>query len=520
MKKLFFQVSIPLILLFLLLSYFWIGLLWLFVLIGPLFLIGVYDAIQRKHTVWRNFPLFGHLRFMFEAIRPEIQQYFIESDWSGRPLNRDQRKVVYARAKGQLDTIAFGTQLDVLEVGHEWLKHSMKAKENSGLPPRVIIGQGDQRYKASLLNISGMSFGAISKNAVLALNRGAKVGQFYHNTGEGGLSEYHLAPGGDIVFQIGTAYFGCRSENGQFSETRFAEVAARPQVKMIEIKLSQGAKPGGGGTLPGIKVTPEIAAARGIPVGKDVHSPPSHSVFSNAIEMMHYVQTLRELSGGKPVGIKMCVGHHHDFFALCKAMIETQIRLDFVTVDGAEGGTGAAAMSFANNVGTPLNEGLAFIHDALVGTNLREDIRIIASGKITSEFELLSKLALGADLANSARGMMLALGCIQSLRCNTNHCPTGVTTNDPRLTQGLVVEEKYMRVARFHKATLKALMRILGAAGLSLPSELTRDYIVRRSEAYKTLTYNEIYPCVEPGSLLHKKVPSHYTDAWKAANPN
>jgi glutamate synthase domain-containing protein 2 len=362
-----------------------------------------------------------------------------------------------------------------------------------------------------------MSFGSLSRNAVLALSQGARMGGFAHNTGEGGVSPYHVEGGADLIWQIGTGYFGCRDELGGFSPERFAERSSHPQVKMIEVKLSQGAKPGHGGILPAAKVTPEIASIRGVPLGRDVLSPPGHSAFSTPIGMFEFVSRLRELSGGKPVGFKLCVGKRREFIAMCKAMVETDLLPDFITVDGGEGGTGAAPFEFTNHVGSPLVEGLIFVHNALVGYGLRDRIRVLCSGKIVSGFDLIKRLSLGADAGYSARGMMLALGCIQALRCNSNHCPVGVATQDPGLTAGLVVGDKNARVAAFHRETLESTAELLGAMGLRSSSELRPWHILRRTGPDAIHHYGEIHRYLEPGALLREPLPEGWARACHAA---
>jgi glutamate synthase domain-containing protein 2 len=485
----------------------------------PLLAVGLYDCMQTKHAIRRNFPILGHGRYLMELIRPEINQYFVESNSDGKPFSREVRSVVYQRAKKQLDTLPFGTQTDVYAVGYEWMNHSLAPVHASHEKPRVIVGGKDckQPYSASIFNISAMSYGALSKNAVLALNKGAKIGGFAHNTGEGGLSPYHLEPGGDIVWQIGTGYFGCRDKSGEFNIEEFKKRATLPNVKMIEIKLSQGAKPGHGGILPAGKVTQEISEIRGVDMGRDVVSPPAHTTFNSPVGLLEFVRTLREASGGKPVGFKLCIGKRREFLSIAKAMLKTQILPDFITVDGAEGGTGAAPLEFSNSVGTPLNDGLVFVHNTLVGIGVREQIRIIAAGKITTGFNIASKLALGADMCNSARGMMFALGCIQALRCNTNACPTGVATQDPELVKGLSVPDKAQRVANFHQETVKSFFEVIGAAGLANAQDLKPWHIERRTSAMETLNYGEIYPFLSPGDLLQENVPTPYARAWAAA---
>jgi glutamate synthase domain-containing protein 2 len=492
-------------------SILWKPAVWSFVIFGPLLILGIYDLLQKRHTIERNFPIFGRLRFLMEDLRPKIYQYFIESDTNGTPFNRQNRSVIYQRAKMVDDTRPFGTELDVYENGYEWLNHSIGALDHSKLhlSPRVMVGGPacKQPYEASVFNISAMSFGSLSQNAILALNSGAKIGNFAHNTGEGGLSHYHLQPGGDIIWQIGTGYFSCRNSDGTINYEAFAERAVLPQVKMIEIKLSQGAKPGHGGILPAAKVTPEIAKIRLVEMGMDVISPPYHTAFSNPIEMMHFVQKLRELSGGKPIGFKLCVGHKSEFLAICKAMIKTGIYPDFITVDGGEGGTGAAPLEFSNSVGMPLREALAFVYDALTGFDLKQHIKIIASGKVATGFDLVKNFALGADMCNSARGMMFALGCIQALECNRNTCPTGVATQDKSLMKGLVVEDKKARVANFQKQTVSSAIQMIGAAGLKHPDDIHRMFIYRRVSHSEIKTYAELFPYAPKGSLLKTPYP-------------
>ena len=476
--------------------------------LAGLFLTGLgwRDTRQTRHSVLRNYPVIGHLRFLLEFIRPEMRQYFIESDNEAAPFSRQQRSLVYQRAKGDADKRPFGTQLDVHAEGYEWINHSVAPSAIASHDFRVTVGEGGtgctQPYSASVFNISAMSFGALSANAILALNGGAKKGGFAHDTGEGSISQHHRVHGGDLIWEIGSGYFGCRDEAGRFSDERFAQNALDPQVKMIELKLSQGAKPGHGGVLPGPKVTPEIAAARGVPVGVDCVSPASHSAFATPVEMLRFIERLRRLSGGKPVGFKFCVGHPWEWFALCKAMLETGLLPDFIVVDGAEGGTGAAPLEFTDHVGAPLQEGLLLVHNTLVGLNLRHRIRLGAAGKVVSAFDIARCMALGADWCNSARGFMFALGCIQAQACHTGACPTGVTTQDPLRQQALVVPTKMERVWRFHQNTLGALKELVQAAGLQHPGEITASHIVRRvSQAEVRLLAHQL-PFVKPGALL------------------
>ncbi len=449
-------------------AFYWTPILWSFLLIGPLLFIGLRDMLQKKHTIRRNFPLIGNFRYILESIRPEISQYFIETNFSGAPINRQARSIVYQRAKKELSTLPFGTQLNVYEVGYEWVNHSLSPVSVDPKSLRVTIGGPDckQPYDASILNISAMSYGSLSRNAVMALNKGAKLGGFAHNTGEGGLTKYHLEHEGDIIWQLGTGYFGARTLEGNFDDHMFQVKTKNPNVKMIEIKLSQGAKPGHGGILPAQKVTAEIAEIRNVPIGKTVLSPPAHSAFKTPIELIFFVQRLRNLSGGKPIGIKLCIGKRREFIAICKAMIETGITPDYIAIDGAEGGTGAAPIEYSDSVGAPLVEALIFAHNALVGYNLRDKIKIICSGKIITAFDIIKNISIGADLCYSARGMMLAIGCIQALRCNSNDCPTGVATQNEMLVKGLDVDHKAQRTASFHEETIHSTAEILGVHGI------------------------------------------------------
>ena len=476
----------------------WLALVFL-LLVG----LGFRDTHQARHSVLRNYPVIGHFRFLLEFIRPEMRQYFIEGDNEAAPFSRQQRSLVYQRAKGDADKRPFGTQMDVGAVGYEWINHSMQPTELATHDFRVTIGAGRaQPYSASIFNISAMSFGALSANAILALNAGAKRGSFAHDTGEGSISRYHREMGGDLIWEIGSGYFGCRNDEGSFSEARFTENALQPQVKMIELKLSQGAKPGHGGVLPGPKVTPEIAAARGVPAWIDCVSPASHAAFETPIEMMRFIDKLRNLSGGKPTGFKLCIGHPWEWFAIAKAMVETGIVPDFIVVDGAEGGTGAAPLEFTDHVGAPLQEGLLLVHNTLVGLNLRSKIKLGCAGKVVSAFDIARMLALGADWCNSARGFMFALGCIQAQSCHTGNCPSGVATQDDQRARALVVPTKAERVYHFHQNTLMALKELVQAAGLHDPSGLTAHHIVRRNSEHAVKLLANLLPFVEPGELL------------------
>ena len=495
-------------------------LLWAWIVIGPIVAIGFYDFFQTKHSIPRNFPALGRMRYLMEFIRPEIYQYFIENDTDGVPFDRDQRSIVYQRAKKVRDTVPFGTKEDVYGEGYEWVNHSMAPLTHHPKEMRVDIGGPDckQPYSASLLNISAMSYGSLSKNAVLALNEGAKLGGFAHNTGEGGITPYHDQGGGDLIWQIGTGYFGCRDHSGKFDAGLFSENAARPSVKMIEVKLSQGAKPGHGGILPAAKVTQEIAKIRNVPVGQDVLSPPGHAEFSTPIEMLEFIARLRDLSGGKPVGFKLCVGKRREFLAVCKAMHQTGITPDYIAVDGGEGGTGAAPLEFSNHIGAPLFEGLIFVHNALVGFSLRNKVKLIASGKVSSGFGMLKLIALGADACYAARSMMMALGCIQALKCNSNHCPVGVATQDKGLMAGLVVSDKRQRVANFHEETVQSFCEMLGAIGLHSPEELKPWHVMHRISQTETRHYGEMYDYLDNGELLKEPVPEEYRRAFEASS--
>ncbi len=485
-------------------------------------LVGLYDLQQEHHAILRNYPIIGHLRFMLETIRPEIRQYFLESETEASPFSRAQRTLVYSRAKGASDKRPFGTQLDVRATGYEWINHSMAPTHLAGHDFRVKVGGKDctQPYNISLFNVSAMSFGALSANAVLALNLGAKMGGFAHDTGEGSISRHHRTHGGDLIWEIGSGYFGCRDAQGHFNPERFVENVRSPQVKMVEIKLSQGAKPGHGGVLPGPKVTEEIAEARGVMVGEDCVSPAAHSSFSTPIGLMQFVQQLRTLSEGKPVGMKLCIGHPWEWFAMVKAMLHTGIRPDFIVVDGAEGGTGAAPLEFSDHMGMPLQEGLRLVHNTLVGVGLRDDIRLGASGKIVSAFDMARTLALGADWCNSARGFMFALGCIQAQTCHTGNCPTGVTTQDPKRQLALVVPSKADRVKLFHENTLEALQELMEASGLQTPHDFTPRHIMRRVSETQTLHLSDLVDTLAPGALLESDLstlPAVFSD-WSLAS--
>lgn len=493
--------------------------LWVWILIGPLIALGFRDYFQTKHAILRNFPVLGHMRYLLELIRPELYQYFVESDTDGVPFDRDQRSLVYQRSKRERDTVPFGTKENLYETGYEWVNHSLAPLHLDVAEMFCLIGgpHCKQPYRCSLLNVSAMSFGSLSKNAVLALSSGAKEGGFAHNTGEGGISPYHLKGGGDLIWQIGTGYFGCRTSEGGFSPDLFAKNATQPNVKMIEIKLSQGAKPGHGGILPASKVTAEISKIRGVPMGKDVLSPPGHRAFSTPIELLNFIQQLRELSGGKPIGFKLCVGKRREFLAICKAMVETGIAPDYIAVDGGEGGTGAAPLEFTNHIGSPLIQGLIFVQNSLTGFGLRDRVKVLASGKISSAFKMLKLLALGADACYSARAMMLAIGCIQALKCNSNHCPAGVATQDKGLMAGLVPEAKAKRVASYHHQTIESLCEMLGALGIASADDLRPWHIMHRISPTETRHYGELYDFLRCGELLGNDIPDEFRRAMDSA---
>lgn len=492
------------------------------IIAGFLTIIGVIDLLQSQHAVLRNYPIIGHIRYLVEGIRPEIRQYLLEADNDALPFSRSQRTLIYARAKNEHADQPFGTLIDVYKDGYEFIGHSSRPMPATDPKLyRVSIGndQCAKPYSCSVFNISAMSFGSLSANAISALNRGAQMGNFAHDTGEGGISPYHRAQGGDLIWEIGSGYFGCRNHDGSFNAERFAANASSDQVKMIEIKLSQGAKPGHGGILPGAKVTPEIAATREVPEGVDCISPSRHSAFATPLEMMEFVGQLRALSGGKPVGFKLCVGHPWEFMGIIKAILETNIVPDFIVVDGGEGGTGAAPVEFSDHLGMPLREGLLFVHNALVGTGLRDKIKIGASGKIVSAFDIARVLALGADWGNSARGFMFAIGCIQSRSCHTNKCPTGVATQDPLRQRALVVPDKAERVASFHGNTLKALAQMLAAAGLDNPDELAPHHLVRRISETETRLFSQLHYFVKPGDIVREadNLSEFYKASWAMA---
>ncbi len=484
---------------------FWGWLLPVLIVSGLLVLLGLHDLTQAQHAVRRNYPVIGNIRYLIETIRPEIRQYLLESEDDQMPFSRSQRSLVYARAKNAGGERPFGTLMNVYGPGYEFIGHSTRpapVADPAGFRLQVGGAQCAKPYSASVFNISAMSFGALSANAIRALNKGAKLGNFAHDTGEGSISPYHRENGGDLIWELGSGYFGCRTRDGKFDAGRFAEQAVSEQVKMIEIKMSQGAKPGHGGILPAGKVTPEIAATRGVELGRDCVSPSRHTAFETPIEMMQFLARLRELSGGKPTGFKLCIGHPWEFMGIVKAMLETGIHPDFIVVDGAEGGTGAAPVEFVDHLGAPMREGLLFVHNTLTATNLRGHIRLGASGKITSAFDIASVMAIGANWANSARGFMFALGCIQSRSCHTNRCPTGVTTQDPLRQRALVVPDKAERVHNFHRNTLKALAEMLAAAGLQHPGEIGPHHLMRRTSSTEIRMLSQLHTFLKEGELL------------------
>lgn len=491
----------------------------------PLISVGIYDMAQKKHAIMRNFPLLGRSRYILEWFRPKIYQYFVEPDHDGRPFSRINRSLVYSRAKKETSTTPFGTQLNVYDESYEWMNHSISAIDphKMNFDPRVTIGGPDCKkpYSASLFNVAAMSFGSLSKNAIMALNGGAKIGNFAHNTGEGGISPYHMNPGGDLIYQVGTGYFGCRTADGNFDAELFKERTAPDNVKMIELKLSQGAKPGHGGILPANKATAEIAAIRNIEQGKAVLSPPFHKAFDTPIGLLELIKQMRDLSGGKPVGFKLCIGHRSEFFSICKAMLKTGIKPDFISIDGGEGGTGAAPVEFSNSVGVPFRDGLAFAYNALEGFGLKEDIKLIASGKIVSGFDIYRALALGADTCYSARAMMMALGCIQALECNRNTCPVGVATQEEHLAKGLVVSEKKVRVANYHKETVKSFVELMSASGIHEHDQINRSYIYSRISSDTIERYDQKYPYIAKNSLLQEStIPENYKVYMDLADEN
>ena len=489
---------------------------------GPLAavsLLALFDLTQKRHSLLRNYPVVGYLRYLLEKMRPELQQYFIERNTDGRPFDRDVRSVIYERAKGIHGEEAFGTEREVNEVGYEWVLHSAAPREPDKEQPRVRVGGPDctKPYDMALLNVSAMSFGALSANALRALNIGAERGGFAHDTGEGGLSKYHLENNGDLIWEIGSGYFGTRTKDGDFDPHQFADKAAIDQVKCVSLKLSQGAKPGIGGVLPAGKVSAEIAEARGVPAGQKCVSPAAHKVFSTPRELVLFIARMRELAGGKPTGIKLCVGYRHELLAMCKAMAAEQITPDFIVVDGSEGGTGAAPLEYEDHVGTPLTDGLIMVHNALVGVGLRDRVKLGASGKVATGTDLVKRLAQGADYTNAARAMMMAVGCIQAQKCHTNLCPVGVATQDPKRARALDVADKAERVHRYQQATVAQAQQLVASLGLSHPSELHPAMLMRRIDHVHTRSYADLYDWLEPNQLLDEP-PHDWSDDWNAAS--
>ncbi len=497
----------------------WPGWWWGVGTAAALVVLGSWDLLQTRSTLRRNYPILAHFRYGLESVGPEMRQYFIESDTDAAPFSRQQRSLVYRRAKNVMDVVPFGTLQDAYAVDYEWINHSLAPTRIDDHDFRVLVGPDTaQPYRASVFNISAMSFGSLSANAIRALNEGARRGGFYHDTGEGSISPYHLENGGDLVWELGSGYFGCRDAEGRFDPVRFAEQASRPQVRMIEVKLSQGAKPGHGGVLPAAKVSAEIAVTRGVPMGVDCVSPASHAAFDTPLGLLEFVARLRELSGGKPVGFKLAIGHPWEFFGIAKAMVESGILPDFIVVDGAEGGTGAAPAEFIDHIGLPMHEALLLVHNTLVGVDLRDRVRVAAAGKITSAFDIARTLAMGADWCNAGRGFMFALGCIQSLSCHTDRCPTGIATQDPRRWKHLDPADKATRVHQFHDNTVRALRDLLCAAGLTHPSELGPEHILRRVSPVEIRSLASLYRYLRPGELL-RGIPEHavFRDFWAEA---
>nr|WP_323799820.1 FMN-binding glutamate synthase family protein [Parasphingorhabdus sp.] len=524
MPSWFFRSLVPLILLlsslfFLLAGIRFTNALWGLAITIPLLATALLDFVQTRHSLRRNYPLIARFRWLFEDLRPYLRSYIVESDLDGRPFNKDERALVYARSKNEISTHPFGTELDVYSDEYEWLSHSIVPNDAVPEELRIMIGgpQCTKPYSAAILNISAMSFGSVGGHAIEALNMGAKKGGFYHDTGEGSYSKYHAKHGGDIVWELGSGYFGCRDADGHFDDEKFRATATLDQIKMIEIKLSQGAKPGHGGVLPGTKVTKEIAETRGVPAGENCISPVAHSAFSTPLEMLAWAARLREMSGGKPVGIKLCVGQPHEVFAIIKAMLESNILLDFIVVDGAEGGTGAAPVELSNRVGMPLREGLILVRNALVGAGLKDRIRLGAAGKVVSGAGLAINMAVGADWCNAARAFMFSLGCVQSMKCHTGDCPTGVATQDPFRQRGLVIGDKAERVYQFQKQTVSALRDIVVAMGLENPWQIRPHHLHERLNSAKSSSIDYIYPFLENRVLIEAPDDTPYAQYWAAA---
>ncbi|MCT4334742.1 FMN-binding glutamate synthase family protein [Paracoccus sp. YLB-12] len=510
---------IPIVALILAVVAFAVGWLWVGLILLAVVGLGIFDYLQRDWTITRNFPVAGRIRWLFYRLRPYLRAYIVEDNLHGTPYSFEARNLVHARARGETDTHPFGTERDVEDADYHWVSHSIAPEADPDKSPRVMVGndQSSQPYSASVLNISAMSFGALSANAVRALNLGAKLGDFYHDTGEGGLSPYHLENGGDVVWELGSGYFGARDKDGHFDPERFSDAAAHDSVKMTEIKLSQGAKPGHGGLLPAAKVTEEIARIRQVPAHQDCLSPRGHSAFSTPVQMMEFAAHMRDLSGGKPVGLKLCIGQPHEPFAMVKAMMETGIYPDFIVVDGGEGGTGAAPLELSDWVGMPLTEGLILMRNALVGAGIKDRVRLAASGKVYSGMGLAQNIALGADWCNAARAFMLSVGCIQAQRCHLGTCPTGVTSQDPGRQRGLVPEVQGERAARFHTKTLEALSDIVASAGFKHPKDLQPHHLMHRTGPEKALPMDRIHTFLPEGILRDAPDDTIYADWWMAA---
>ena len=485
----------------------------------PLLGIAILDFFQDTHSLRRNYPLVSRIRWLFEDLRPFSHSYIVENDLEGRPFNRDERSLVYARAKGELDSHPMGTELDVYSDEYQWFGHSIVPNTKAPESWRLAIGGPDckQPYSSALLNVSAMSFGALSANAIEALNKGAALGGFAHDTGEGGISRYHRAHGGDLIWEIGSGYFGCQDRNGHFDPARFADQAKNDQVKMVEVKLSQGAKPGHGGMLPGAKVTTEIAEARHVPIGQDCISPAAHATFSTPVGLLEWLAQLRELSGGKPVGFKLCVGQPHQVMAIGKAMLRTGIVPDFIVVDGAEGGTGAAPVELSDSVGMPLREGLLLMRNMLVGVGLKDRVKLGASGKIYSGAGMANAFAIGTDWCNAARAFMFSLGCIQAKRCHVGDCPTGIATQSAWRQKGLVVADKAERVARFQHETVKALHEIVVAMGKPDPWSIRPSELFQRPSTTEARPLDEISRFLAPGELVADPAGTPYARFWHQA---